>query len=65
MVEHGLLDHLVRPQQQRLRDCEPEGSGGFQVNDERKLIGLFHGKIAGLGALEDLIDVNRRVSEHV
>jgi hypothetical protein len=33
LVEHGLLDDLIRPQQQRRRDCEAERSGGLEIND--------------------------------
>jgi hypothetical protein len=31
------LDHLIRPQQQRLRDGEAEGFGGLDVDDELQL----------------------------
>src|SRR5207245_10962510 len=36
LVEHALLDDLVCPQQQRLRDREPESLGGLEVEGERK-----------------------------
>src|SRR5712692_1984197 len=55
-VEHALLDHLVRPPQQRLRDREAEGLGGLQVDHKFELRGLLDREIAGLGALEDLVD---------
>jgi hypothetical protein len=32
LVEHGLLDDLIRPLQYRLRDREPERFGGLEVN---------------------------------
>src|SRR5262245_51187768 len=30
LVEHGLFDDLVRPQQERLRDCQAKGLRGFE-----------------------------------
>jgi hypothetical protein len=29
LVEHASLDHLVRPQEQRVRDCEAERLGAL------------------------------------
>ena len=34
LVEPGLLDHLVRAQQQRLRNREPKGVGSLQVDHQ-------------------------------
>ncbi len=31
---HSLLDHLIRPLQERRRDRQAEGLGGLQVDDE-------------------------------
>ena len=39
----ALFDHLIRPQQQRLRDREAEGLGGFEIDDQLELCGLFDG----------------------
>src|SRR5437867_13115446 len=50
------LDHLVCAQQQRLRDREPERLGGLEVDHELELGRLFHRKLTGLRALEDLVD---------
>src|SRR5437870_5951176 len=55
MRNESSLDHLVRAQQQRLRDPEAERLGGLQVDHELELGRLFHGKLAGLRALEDLV----------
>jgi ABC transporter substrate binding protein len=33
----GSFDHLIRPQQQRLRNREPECLGGLQVDDQLDL----------------------------
>src|SRR6266568_5510317 len=51
------LDHLVRAQKQRLRDCEAECPGGLQVDDNIELSGLLDREIAWLRALENLVHV--------
>jgi hypothetical protein len=51
--QHALLDHLVRPQEERLRDRQPERFRGLEVDDQFELRGLLDGKVSGLGALED------------
>ena len=51
-----LLDDFVAPDEDGLRDSEAQRFGGLQVNDEIKICGLFHRKIGGLRALEDLVD---------
>src|SRR5213594_311442 len=43
------IDHLIRPQQQRRRDCQAEGLGGLRVDHELELGGLLDGKISRLG----------------
>src|SRR6266849_8061409 len=53
-----LFDHLIRPLQERLRDREAEGFRRREVDDELKFGGLLHRQIGGLGALEDLVDVD-------
>jgi hypothetical protein len=55
----SLVDHMVRPQQDRLRDREPQGLRRLEVDDQLKLGGLFHGKVGGLRAFENLVDVGR------
>src|SRR2546428_2432156 len=37
----SLLHHLIRPQQQRLRDCEAERPRGLEVADQLELGGLL------------------------
>jgi hypothetical protein len=49
LVEHALLGDLVRPLQQRLRDCEAERLRGLEVDDQLELRRLLHGQVAGLG----------------
>ena len=54
MVERGLLDYVVRPQQQRLRDREPERLRRLQIDHQFELRGLLDGEIGGLRAFKDL-----------
>src|SRR5437764_11539271 len=65
MLADALLDDLVGPLEQRLRDGEPERFGGLEVDDQLELGGLLDGKIAGLRALEDLIHVRGRPPEQI
>ena len=37
----ALLDHLIRPLQQRLGDRQAEGLGGLEVDDQLELRGLL------------------------
>ena len=65
LVEHALLDDLVRPQQQRLRDVEPERLRGLQIDDEVELCRLLHGQVCRLGALQDSVNVDCSTSFHL
>ena len=70
LLRIALLDYLIRPRQQRRRDRQAEGLGGLEVDHQLELRGLLDGQIGGLGALEDLVDIDcgmfRRCSlEHV
>ena len=56
-TKHGLFDHLIRPLQERRRDRQAEGLRGLEVDDQLELRGLFDGQVAGLGALQNLVDV--------
>jgi hypothetical protein len=49
LVEHALLDHLVRPPQHRGRDGEAERLRGLEVDDQFELRGLLDRKVGGLG----------------
>ena len=64
-VEHGLLDDLIRPQQERLRDRQAERLGGSEIYDQLELGRLLNGEVSGLGALEDLVHVSRGPSEQI
>jgi len=45
---HSLLDHLIRPLQERPRDREAEGLGGFEVDRQFELRRFFHWLSLGL-----------------
>jgi hypothetical protein len=49
----ALLNHLIRPQQQRGRDREAEGFRGLDVDDHLELRGLLDGQIRGASCLPD------------
>src|SRR5690242_20723019 len=53
----GLLDHLIRPRQERRRDRQAEGLGGLEVHDQIELCRLLDREVARLAALEDLVHV--------
>src|SRR5262245_19897122 len=57
------LDDLVGTQQQRLRDREAECLGRLEIDDQLELRGLLDWKICGLGAFEDLVDVDGDLTE--
>src|SRR5713101_6573182 len=64
--QHALLDHLIRPQQHRRRDREPERLGGLHVDHQIELGGLLDGQILGLHTLEDLVhEMDRRAAYFV
>jgi hypothetical protein len=52
LVEHALLDDLVRPQQQRLRDREAQGAFAvLRLITNSNLVGCSTGRSAGLAPL--------------
>src|SRR5437773_1162194 len=53
----ALLDHFIRPPQQRRRDRQAERLGGLEVDDQLEFGRLLHGEIGGLRAFQDLVDV--------
>ena len=50
-----LLDHLIRPLQERRRDRQTEGLGGLEVDDQLERRRLLHWEVGGLGAAENLV----------
>src|SRR4030095_6410195 len=55
----SLLDHLIRPRQQRGRDREAERLGCLEVDQQFERRGLLNREISGLCAFENLVDVRR------
>src|SRR5258708_16523721 len=53
-----LFDHLIRPQQERLRNREPECLGGLEVDDEIELGGLLNRETGGVWSPFSLISLN-------
>src|SRR5438132_11287815 len=50
------LDHLVGAGDERRRDVKAKRLRGLEVNDQLELRRLLHRKLAGLRALENLVD---------
>jgi hypothetical protein len=65
LVEHTLFDHLILPQQQRLRNRQAERFRRLEIDDQLELGGLLHGQIGGPGALQDLVYIHGQAAEHV
>jgi hypothetical protein len=51
---HGLLDHLIRPLQERLGDRQAEGLAVFRLMTSSNLMGRSTGKSAGFAPLRIL-----------
>src|ERR1043166_8579013 len=51
------LNHLIRPNEYRLRDRQPQRLGGLEVDDKLELRNLFDREGRGLGALQDAVHV--------
>jgi hypothetical protein len=49
----GLLDHLIRPLQERRRDRQAEGLGGLEIDDQLELRGLRKAHTPGCRPGED------------
>ncbi len=52
-----LLDHLIRPLQERRRDRQAQGLRGLEVDYQVELCGLLNREISRFRALEDLVHV--------
>jgi hypothetical protein len=63
MVKQGLFDHLVRTEQERLRNHQPQSLRGLEVDDQFKLGRLLDGEVTGLRAFQDLVHERRRPSK--
>src|ERR1700737_1140366 len=51
------IDHLIRPQQERLGNRQAEGLGGLEVDDQLELRRLLDREVGGLGAVENFVDI--------
>src|SRR5689334_6836283 len=60
-----LFDYLIRPFQHADGNRQTDLLRRFEVDDEFELRRLLDGKVRGLRALENLIDVNGRAPEQV
>src|SRR5438105_5017653 len=63
MSAYPSLDHLVRAQQDRLRDRETKGLRGLKVDHQVELRGLLDRQIGGLRSFEDLVHIGRRTTK--
>src|SRR5262249_31538396 len=59
------FDHLTRPCEQYRRPVESQRVGSLQVDHQFELGRRLHGKIAGIGALQDPVDIGCRAAEEV
>src|SRR2546426_6002485 len=50
-------NHLIRLEEQRRRNGEPEGLRGLEVQDQLELHRLLHGEVRGPRPPENLVDV--------
>src|SRR5262245_54603113 len=62
LVEHGLLDHLVRRQQQRLGDRQSYRLRSLEVDDQVELRRLLDRKVAGARSPKNSINEPRRLT---
>src|SRR5262245_65611176 len=65
LVEHRLLDDLVRSGQDRLRDREPQRLRGLEIDDQLELRGLLHREIGGLGSFQNLVHEGGGAAGHL
>src|SRR5439155_9780873 len=52
-----LLNHRIRPPQQRRWNRQAERLGGLEVDHQVELGGLFDRQVPRLGAFQDLVDI--------
>src|SRR5262244_1688435 len=60
-----LLDHLIRQDEEGRGERDPECLRRLAIEDQLELRGLLHGELRGLGALQQLIDIDRSAPPHV
>src|SRR4030095_2015039 len=57
----GSLDHFIRAEQHRRRDCHTERPRGLEIDDNLALRRLFDGQVSRPRAFEDPVHRSRRV----
>src|SRR5882724_12390632 len=62
---YGSFEHRVGAQQDRLGNRHAEGLGSFHTDHQFEPGWLLDGKLCGLGAVEQLVDVHRRLTKHL
>src|SRR5262245_56000332 len=58
-MQQALLDQLISLCNEQRRHFETERLGSLEVNHQLELRGLLDGQVGGLGALQNLIDIDR------
>jgi len=54
LVGHGLLDHLIRADKYRLRNCQSKRLGSLHIDDELEPSGLLDREVGGAGGFKIL-----------
>src|SRR5215469_17771638 len=62
---HDLVGHLVGAFKNIMWDAQANGFGGPQIDDQLKFRGLFDGKVPGMRALSDPVDVSSGAAEKI
>ena len=53
-----LTNHLVRQDEERRRESDPERLGGLEIDHQLELGRLYHWQVGGFGTLENFADVD-------
>src|SRR6266446_4203749 len=61
----SLFDHLIRPLQERGRDRQVESLGGLEIDDQLELGGPLDGKVGGVCAPQDLVNLGSGAPEEI
>ena len=66
MIPTGVsLDHLIRPQQERLGDRQAKGFGRLEVDDQFERGGSLERQVSRFRALENLVDKDGPASQQI
>jgi hypothetical protein len=57
-MRRHLLNHLIRAQQQRCRNCDTQRLRSLEVDRKYVICRLFDREVSRLGASEDLVDIH-------